>query len=86
MGINVLSPSAAFEKVAAFLALPEVRMLSEPHGLEEAWRRFSSTPGSPTPNLWTDSYLAAFAVCGGLRLVTFDKVFKKFEGVELLVL
>ena len=32
----------------------------------------------------TDAYLAAFAVCAGLRLVTFDKDFERFEGLRLL--
>ena len=29
-------------------------------------------------------YLAAFAAAGGLRLVTFDRDFGRFEGLHLL--
>lgn len=36
------------------------------------------------PKYLTDAYLAAFAVCSGLRLVTFDKDFERFEGLSLL--
>jgi predicted nucleic acid-binding protein len=35
-----------------------------------------------------DAYLAAFAITGGLRLVTLDKDFRNYEstGVDLLLL
>ena len=34
----------------------------------------------------TDAYLAAFARCAGMQLVTFDTDFARFEGLDLLVL
>ena len=37
-------------------------------------------------NLWTDAYLAAFAKCAELRLVTFDKGFTRFPGLDALIL
>jgi predicted nucleic acid-binding protein len=33
---------------------------------------------------WTDAYLAAFARAGGLRFVSFDGDFTRFEGLNLL--
>jgi predicted nucleic acid-binding protein len=33
-----------------------------------------------------DAYLAAFAMAGGLQLVTTDKDFKQFNGLNLVVL
>jgi uncharacterized protein len=33
-----------------------------------------------------DAYLAAFAIAGGHQLVTTDKAFKQFQGLDLLVL
>jgi len=68
-----------------FLSLPEVQLLSEPHGLDESWERFSKA-GRTSPNLWTDSYLASFAICAGVRMVTFDKAFSRFEGLDCLIL
>jgi toxin-antitoxin system PIN domain toxin len=85
MGTHVLPPSAAWVKALEFLALPEVKLLSEPYGLAELWGRLSNT-GRVSPNLWTDAYLAAFAKCAGLRLVTFDKGFSRFAGLDCLVL
>jgi len=37
-------------------------------------------------NLWTDSYLAAFATAGGHAIVTFDDGFKRFSGIDAIVL
>jgi uncharacterized protein len=85
MGAQVLSPGAAWKKLQEFLALPEVRCLAEPAGLDEQLRDFCNL-GRTSPNLWTDAYLAAFAKCAGLRLVTFDQGFSRFRGLELLIL
>ena len=85
MGDQVLSPSAAWKKLHEFLALPEVRGLAEPAGLDERLGNFCNL-GRTSPNLWTDAYLAAFAKCAGLRLVTFDYGFSRFQGLELLIL
>jgi len=85
MGSHVLTPPAAWKKMGEFLALPEVEFFAEPHGLEELWSQFSNTDRS-SPNLWTNAYLAAFAACAGLRLVTFDKGFSKFSGLDPFIL
>ena len=85
MGSQVLSPSAAWAKASDFMRLPEVELFDEPLGVDDAWERFS-TSGRYSPNLWTDAYLAAFAVRAGLRLVSFDKGFAKFEGLDPLTL
>jgi Predicted nucleic acid-binding protein, contains PIN domain len=85
MGAHVLSPSAAWSKLAEFLRLAEVQLLAEPHGLDETWGRLSIA-GRTSPNLWTDSYLAAFATRASLRIVTFDKGFAKFADLDSLIL
>jgi toxin-antitoxin system PIN domain toxin len=85
MGDQVLSPAAAWKKLQQFLALPEVNCLAEPPSLDERLGDFCNL-GRTSPNLWTDAYLAAFARCAGLRLVTFDQGFSRFKGLELLIL
>ncbi len=85
MGALTLAPPAAFAKGAEFLALPEVTILAEPAGLDDALEGFCEK-GPTSPNWWTDAYLAAFAKCAGLRLVTFDRGFSKLKGMDLLVL
>jgi len=85
MGRQRLTPLAAWAKGAEFLGLPEVKLLSEPAGLDDQLRRFCQA-GPTSPNWWTDAYLAAFAKCAGLRLATFDQGFSKFVGVDVLIL
>ena len=85
MGDQALTPSSAWTKRGEFLALPEVRFLAEPPGLDEQLGELCHL-GRTSPNLWTDAYLASFAKCAGLRLVTFDHFFTRFTGLELLIL
>ena len=85
MGDQVMTPSAAWAKLREFLALPEIQDLAEPPGLDAPLEEFCNL-GRTSPNLWTDAYLAAFARCAGLRLVTLDHGFSRFSGLELLIL
>lgn len=59
----------------------------EPDGLAEVWRGLSDE-GTPSPKVWMDAYLAAFAILARMRLVTMDKDFRNFEkhGLDLLLL
>ncbi len=59
-----------------------VPLLEEPEGLDEALANLVRRGLSP--RLWTDAYLAAFALAGGHRLVTFDPDFLRFPGLEIL--
>ena len=85
MGTHVLSPVAAWKKSMELLVLPEVRLMAEPAELNGRLGTLCSS-GQISPNLWTDAYLAAFAFCAGLRLVSFDRGFTRFAGLELLIL
>jgi predicted nucleic acid-binding protein len=62
-----------------------VRLAPEPSGCEETLLAYARAPGF-APRRWTDAYLAAFARCARLRLVTFDADFARFEGLDLLAL
>ena len=57
----------------------------EPAGLGVFWERFSGR-NSPSPKLWMDAYLAAFARAGGYQMVTTDGAFRQFEGLDLCLL
>lgn len=39
-----------------------------------------------TPRMWADAHLAALAKVHDYRFVTFDRDFKRFEGVRVLIL
>lgn len=58
--------------------LADVNYTGEPASIEVEWRRL--THGSRrSPNVWTDAYLAAFAIAGGFEIVTFDRGFEQFN-------
>ena len=42
--------------------------------------------GNHSPNAWSDAYLGALARSLGLRIVSFDRVFRTMPGVEATVL
>lgn len=81
-----LTNAEAWLALDALLADVRVSCLSaEPAGLDAAWREFTDRPSS-SPNLWMDAYLAAFARASGCTFVTFDRAFRQFEGLDLLLL
>lgn len=45
---------------------------SEPADIDEAFKSLTSAE-TPSPKVWADAYLAAFAATADLTLVTFDK-------------
>ncbi len=74
---------AAYEALAADGRVGIV--VDEPPGLEERWPAWALRP-SASPKLWMDAYLAAFADAGEYRLVTTDRAFTQFDGLDVLVL
>ena len=60
-------------------------LVQEPPALETAWRQLSrALPRGQVAG--TDTYLAALAKARGWRLVTFDRGFTAFPGLEVEVL
>jgi uncharacterized protein len=83
MGGQPLSVPQAWQAYGNFRRLPEVVLAAEPADCE-TWLEHWAMWRSPTPRHWTDAYLAAFARAGGLRLVSFDRDFTLFDGLDLL--
>lgn len=69
----------------SFLRLLTTQSVVRPFGITltnaAAWSVYVASQ-----KLWMDAYLAAFAVAGGVELVTTDKAFKQFEGLRVTVL
>jgi toxin-antitoxin system PIN domain toxin len=84
-GIPPLSNKAAWSVYEGFLADGRVSWVEEPRGLDSHWEKFASVSRA-SPKLWMDAFLAAFAVAGKYQLVTIDKAFRQFKGLDLLVL
>ena len=59
--------------------------VTEPPGLDAAFEQFTSGQAF-SPRLWTDAYLAAYALAGGLLLVTFDRGFRRFSTLTCQLL
>jgi len=85
MGPDVLQPKAAIQAMEILEADGRVVMPQEPDGIDAVLKGFVATC-SASPNLWTDAYLAAFAKATGLQLVSFDRGFTKFAGLDFVLL
>ena len=83
--IPPLSNQAAWSVYDGLLADDRISWIEEPSGLEAIWKKFAGG-SKASPKLWMDAYLAAFAMAGGHQLVTTDKAFKQFKGLDLLLL
>lgn len=81
-----LTNAQAWKAFEAFAADDRVALrIDEPPRLEARWRQLAARD-TASPKLWMDAYLAAFAINGGLRLVTTDVAFRQFAGLDHLVL
>jgi toxin-antitoxin system PIN domain toxin len=69
---EVLTQRQAWEIFDALIANPGNRMMVEPRGIDQLFRKFTDRDEASTKQ-WADGYLAAFAVAAGVRLVTFDR-------------
>ena len=59
-----------------------VDFVSEPAGVDSILPTLPHYP-IPTGKLVTDAYLAAFAIAASRRLVTLDRGFRQFRGLDL---
>ena len=77
----------ALQALDALQTLPQVGTLIEAPGVRALWRQLA-TRDKASPKVWMDAYLAAFAIAGGLRMVTLDRDFHQFapQGLNVLLL
>ncbi|MEM0967469.1 MAG: TA system VapC family ribonuclease toxin [Verrucomicrobiota bacterium] len=84
-GIDPLSNKESWEIVDSFLTDDRISMANEPSGIDERWKLWA-TPDTASPKLWMDAWLAAFAHQSGFQLVTLDKAFKQFKGLDATII
>ena len=84
-GLPPFSNRTAWLVYEDFRAKERVAWAPEPRGLETHWKKTSSH-ARPSPKLWMDAYLAAFAIASGYTFVTTDKAFRQFKGLDLVLL
>jgi len=81
---DVLPSRDAWRAYQAILRDERVSFAPEPFALETEWRKLTDQP-RPTPKVWTDAYLSAFAQAGGMRLVTLDRAVLAIAGGALVL-
>lgn len=84
MGTDVKKMAEAWDLWDKVCADDRIAFLSEPEAIEPEFRRLSALR-SPSPKVWADAYLIAFASVAGLKLVTFDRGLRS-RGAEVHVL
>lgn len=86
-GAEGLSNRDALITLNALQGLPQVRYADEPLGTVVRWHALAARD-TASPKLWMDAYLAAFAIAGGLKLLTLDADFRQFipQGLQATVL
>jgi toxin-antitoxin system PIN domain toxin len=80
---GVHTSAQALDIYTRYLALPEVAFMREPAGAQARLGEFGVSLAL-RDGKWTDAYLAAFAIEGNCRFVTFDGGFQVYPDLRLL--
>ena len=85
-GVPPLTNRDALAVLDALQALPQVGVRDESPGVFTLWCQLAGL-NTVSPKVWMDAYLAAFAIAGGLTLVSLDRDFKNFvpQGLDLVL-
>ncbi len=69
------------------MSRPNLRFIPEPIDIETLWLTLASS-NTPSPKVWMDAYLAAFAILRELVLVSLDTDFKQYvdHGLKIELL
>jgi toxin-antitoxin system PIN domain toxin len=84
-GLAALSNKDAWAAYEAFVADDRIVFQIEPSDLVVVWKKLAARRTS-SPKLWMDAYLASFAIAMGAELITIDKAFSQFPGLDVTVI
>jgi toxin-antitoxin system PIN domain toxin len=84
MNGDVQNQADAWHTYEKLLSDGRVVFCPEPEKAESYWKEWTNEV-SPSHKTWTDRYMAAFAMAGGLQLVTFDRGFKSLIPTQLMM-
>jgi len=85
LGKAILGQSEAWDVYDQLLQDDRITFLQEPRQLENVWRSLT-TSKQPGHLLWTDAYLAAFALGFDIPVATCDRDFQKFTGLRFRII
>ena len=86
MGTSVLRPAQAWSAVQSLIDDPRIEVLDQvPAAHGKLWYD-NVARREPSPDLWTDAWLAALAQAHDCEMVTFDRGFRSFSKLKLCLL
>lgn len=86
MGSGILRPGQAWDALDQLINDPRISVLAQTPKEHAGLWRANVLRREPSPNLWTDAWLAALAQATGCEMVTFDRGFRSFAGLKLRLL
>ncbi|TWU28592.1 TA system VapC family ribonuclease toxin [Bythopirellula polymerisocia] len=82
---ETLTLREAWDTWDRMLSDPRIGFVGEPENIESQWRNFTERD-SFSNKVWSDAYLAALAKAADMELVTFDRSFAQYEGLNCNIL
>lgn len=82
---DAIAAHTAWDMLTELAGDERVAFLNEPLEFETTFPTLLRYP-APTTKLVSDAYLAAFALAASLPIVTFDRGFRQFRGLEVILL
>ena len=86
MGSSVLRPAQAWGAVQSLIDDPRIEMLDKVPATHGKLWYDNVARREPSPELWTDAWLAALAQAHDREMVTFDRGFRSFSKLKLHLL
>ena len=86
MGTSVLRPAAAWNAVQSLIDDPRIEMIDQIPAAHQTLWHGNVARREPSPDLWTDAWLAALAQAHDCEMVTFDRGFRSFSKLKLRLL
>jgi hypothetical protein len=85
--VEAMTNRSAWKTFELLRAHSSIVVHDEPPGTVALWHRLAAGD-TASPKVWMAAYLAAFAISGGLSVVTLDRDFKRYEthGLALRLL
>ena len=86
MGPDTLHPERAWEVVGELIGDPRVIVIEQLPQSHASYWLASIVGRQPSPDLWTDAWLAALAQATDCEMITFDRGFLAFNTLKLKLL
>ncbi len=86
MGSSILRPEQAWDVLEELIDDPRIVVVDQVPMTHSANWRANIEGREPTPDLWADAWLAALAQATDCEMTTFDKGFRSFANLRLLLL